>query len=408
MDSEMAAMDRPNVFEYVPASTVPVGVKVISCRWVFKIKPDKYKARLVIRGFMQDEATIEGGTFSPVKFVTVRLLFALAAMTGWMVQQMDVCNAFLNADLPTDAPIFMRCVDGYLYPGYVIKLRKALYGLKNSPREWYKTLRAHLLSLNLVQCALDACLFMLVINSKTVLLKTVGCHVDDLIIVGVTVHVMRFKQQMTDKFKMEDLGYPDKCLGMDIDYLDSGSIQLRQTTYIEKLLHRFNLAAGKEKSTPMDTNLKLSATDVPKDDEELPRFPYRELVMSLLYLAIATRPDICYPVKELSRFMARPGVKMVIAAKRVLRYLGKTKHLGLIYHCVPRTVLGGLFATSFETPVSAFSDASWADRLDDRKSTAGMVLLFNGTAIMWWSTSCGGARSCALSRAHLKMLSSWR
>jgi hypothetical protein len=176
---------------------------------------------------------------------------------------------------------------------------------------------------------------------------------------------------------------------MDIEsltnYLDSGSIQLRQTTYIEKLLHRFNLAAGKEKSTPMDTNLKLSATDVPKDDEELPRFPYRELVMSLLYLAIATRPDICYPVKELSRFMARPGVKMVIAAKRVLRYLGKTKHLGLIYHCVPRTVLGGLFATSFETPVSAFSDASWADRLDDRKSTAGMVLLFNGTAIMWWS-----------------------
>ena len=92
----------------------------------------------------------------------------------------------------------MRCVDGYLYPGYVIKLRKALYGLKNSPREWYKTLRAHLLSLNLVQCALDACLFMLVINSvtnsKTVLL--VGCHVDDLIIGGVTVHVMRFKQQM--------------------------------------------------------------------------------------------------------------------------------------------------------------------------------------------------------------------
>ena len=116
---------------------------------------------------------------------------------------------------------------------------------------------------------------------------------------------------MTDKFKMEDLGYPDKCLGMDIDYLDSGSIQLRQTTYIEKLLHRFNLAAGKEKSTPMDTNLKLSATDVPKDDEELPRFPYRELVMSLLYLAIATRPDICYPVKELSRFMASKRLRGV-------------------------------------------------------------------------------------------------
>ena len=75
MDTEMAAMDRLSVFDYVLASTVPVGEKVISCRWVFKIKPDKYKARLVIRGFLQDANSIEGGTFSPtVKFVTVRLL----------------------------------------------------------------------------------------------------------------------------------------------------------------------------------------------------------------------------------------------------------------------------------------------------------------------------------------------
>ena len=48
-------------------------------------------------------------------------------------------------------------------------------------------------------------------------------------------------------------------------------------------------------------------------------------------------------------------------------------------------MLGGLFSTEFESPISAFSDSAWADRLDDRKSTAGMVLLFNGTAIMWWS-----------------------
>ena len=384
MDAEMAAMDRLNVFEYVLSSTVPGGEKVISCRWVFKIKPDKYKARLVIRGFLQDENSIEGGTFSPtVKFVTVRLLFALAAMMGWCIQQMDVCNAFLNAELPADKPIYMRCVDGYPYPGYVIKLRKALYGLKNSPREWYKTLRKHLESLDLVPSPLDACLFMLVVAGKTVLL--VGCHVDDLIITGVLFYVMRFKKQMEGEFKMDDLGYPQKCLGMDIDYFDDGSIQLRQTTYIEKMLHKFNLTQGKEKATPMDTQLKLCAAHVPKEDEDVPRFPYRELIMSLLYLAICTRPDITYAVKELSRFMIRPGVTMVTAAKRVLRYVGKTKHLGLLYHSTPRSVLGGLFSTDFEAPVSAFSDASWADRLDDRLSTAGMVLLFNGTAIMWWS-----------------------
>ena len=88
MEAEMAAMKRLGVFTYVARHLVPVGVKIISCRWVFKVKPEKLKSRLVIRGFLQDISGIE--TFSPtLKMVTLRLMMALAAFLGWQVGTLD-------------------------------------------------------------------------------------------------------------------------------------------------------------------------------------------------------------------------------------------------------------------------------------------------------------------------------
>ena len=88
--------------------------------------------------------------------VTLRLLVAIAAFLGWNLWQMDVCNAFLNAEL-TGAPVYMHCVQGYERPGYVIKLNRALYGLRNSPCEWYTTLTDHLIEIGMQQSLLDAC-----------------------------------------------------------------------------------------------------------------------------------------------------------------------------------------------------------------------------------------------------------
>ena len=156
-------------------------------------------------------------TFSPtLKSITLRLLIALAAYLGWDVQQMDVCNAFLNATLPDETPVYMHCVKGYEKPGFVIRLRKALYGLKQSPRQWFLTLKAYLERCGLVQCPLDACLFCLQIRKTVQLL--VGIHVDDLLIVGVTEHVQWLKSKLTEEYKMEDLGQPSGMLGMDVTF----------------------------------------------------------------------------------------------------------------------------------------------------------------------------------------------
>ena len=139
---------------------------------MYKIKPEKYKARIVVRGDQQD-LDDKVATYSPtLKSITLWLLLALASYLGWSLWQMDVCNAFLNAPLPDDTPVFMYSPKGYERPGQAIRLRKALYGLKQSPRQWFDTLKLFLCSppLSLTQCPVDACLFLLVVKGVVVLL----------------------------------------------------------------------------------------------------------------------------------------------------------------------------------------------------------------------------------------------
>ena len=117
-------------------------VKPISCKWVYKVKirPDgsieRYKARLVARGFSQQYGLDYDETFSPVsKNTMVRVLIALVASKSWVLWQMDVKNVFLHGEL--DKEIYMEQPKGFeskAQPWYVCKLKKALYGLKQAPR----------------------------------------------------------------------------------------------------------------------------------------------------------------------------------------------------------------------------------------------------------------------------------
>ncbi|CAL8992183.1 unnamed protein product [Prunus brigantina] len=118
MREEITALEQNQTWDLVPK---PRDVKPISCKWVYKIKRH------------YDE------TFSPVaKFMTVRVLLALAANKDWNFYQMDVKNAFLHGEL--DREIYMTQPMGFeneVHPKYVWKLKKALYGLKQAPRAWY-------------------------------------------------------------------------------------------------------------------------------------------------------------------------------------------------------------------------------------------------------------------------------
>ena len=108
----MSGLDCLSAFTWGLLSAVPAGVHILACKWVYKIKPVKHKAQIIVHGDQQD---LDGkvDTYSPIlKAITLQLPLALASCRGWSLWQMDVCDAFLNAPLPDDTPVFMYTPKG--------------------------------------------------------------------------------------------------------------------------------------------------------------------------------------------------------------------------------------------------------------------------------------------------------
>jgi hypothetical protein len=129
-------------------TNLPPGRKAIGLKWVFKVKRDekgsvvKHKARLVVKGYSQQQGVDYEEIFTPVaRLEAVRLLLALAANQGWEVHHMDVKSAFLNGDLMEE--VYVSQPPGFVVTrreDKVLKLRKALYGLHQAPRAWNQKL----------------------------------------------------------------------------------------------------------------------------------------------------------------------------------------------------------------------------------------------------------------------------
>jgi transposase InsO family protein len=135
MVDELKSMENNNVWDLVD---LPNGCRPIGCKWVFKTKKDstgkieRYKVRLVAKGFSQKEGIDYKETFSPVSSKdSFRIVMALVAHFDFELQQMDVKTAFLNGDLTED--VYMLQPDGFQVFGkvhMVCKLKKSIYGLK--------------------------------------------------------------------------------------------------------------------------------------------------------------------------------------------------------------------------------------------------------------------------------------
>ena len=163
-NAEFSSLIGMDTWKLVPR---PEKRKIIKSKWVFKIKrrPDKsilkLKARLVAMGYAQVHGVDYQEVFAPtLRLETLRLICSLLAIRSWKGRQVDFTTAFLNGDL--DAPIYMEQPPGFedsLHPDYVCELKRSLYGLKQSPRQWNQKLHLALITLGLQQSKYDPTLY---------------------------------------------------------------------------------------------------------------------------------------------------------------------------------------------------------------------------------------------------------
>ena len=186
MEQEYHALLRNKTWTLVPP---PPRVNAVDSKWVFKVKKhfdgsiERYKARLVARGFRQRYGLDYENTFSlVVKPTTIRLLLSLAVTRGWSLHQLDVQNAFLHGVLEEE--VYMRQPPGFSdpdRPDYLCRLTKALYGLKQAPRAWHACLATALRAHGFASSAADSSLFLLQRPDVTMYLLV---YVDDIILVS--------------------------------------------------------------------------------------------------------------------------------------------------------------------------------------------------------------------------------
>ena len=370
MKEELDALRKNKTWEL---TSLPRGKNAVSCKWVYTVKQnpegkiERYKARLVARGYSQTYGIDYDKTFAPVaKMNTVRVLVSCAANFGWPLHQLDVKNAFLHGDLQEE--VYMEIPPGLASAeteGKVCRLKKALYGLKQSPRAWFDRFRRAVCEMGYGQCNGDHTVFYRHSNQKITILAV---YVDDIIITGDDeVDITRVKNCLSKAFEIKDLGKIRYFLGIEVARSKKG-IVLSQRKYILDLLNDMGMMELRAAPTPMDQNQKVTTQSGELVDKER----YQRLVGRLLYLC-HTRPDIAYAVGVVSRYMHEPRSGHMDAVHRILRYLKGTPGKGL------------WFQANGHLAVDGYSDADWASCLDDRRSTSGYCVFVGGNLIAWRS-----------------------
>ena len=395
-------------------------MNVLPSTWAFKCKryPDgsvrKLKARFCVRGDRQIEGTDFFETFAPViNWQTVRIMLVLSIILGLKTKQVDYTAAFVQAPIDKDpnwnqmteeerrrSGVYLEMPRGFKENGRVLKLNQSLYGLKQSPRNFFLHLKENLEKVGLKQCESDPCLF---ISKKVVCLV----YVDDTLFyakdqadIDAVINDLR-KCEMDLEEEDDVAGF----LGIHINRKNDGTIELTQTGLIDRIVSALNL----EDRSPKETPAEFGA--LPKDiggETRNGTYNYASVIGMLLYLSGHSRPDITFAVSQCARFTHSPTRLHEKALERIGLYLKKTNKQGMIF----RPNHDGL-------QLDCYCDADFAglwgyeDRNDSTcvRSRTGYIFFLNECPVLWASklqsdiaTSTMEAEYTALSTAMRELI----
>jgi len=198
---------------------LPKGAKTVGCKWIFKknegipsVEDARFKARLVAKGYSQREGMDFNEIFSRVvKLISIRVLLAMVALFDLELEQLDVKIAFLHGEL--EETISMHQPEGFIVD-YVCQLRRSLYGLKQSPRQWYKRFDSFMVGHDYTRSSHDSCVYYRQLSDGSFVYLLF--YVNDMLITAKSMlEIKRLKSLLSDEFEMMDLGAAKKIIGME-------------------------------------------------------------------------------------------------------------------------------------------------------------------------------------------------
>lgn len=370
MQDEIKSINQNKTWDLVK---LPKNKRAIGCKWVYKLKRDEsghvctYKARLVAQGFSQKFGEDYDEVFAPVaRSATFRILMSVAGVNNYHVKQFDVKTAFLNGDIEEE--IYMRQPPGFENGTNVCKLKKSLYGLKQAARAWNKVYHEAVIGFGFNQSEVDKCLYSMKKGNDVCYMIV---HVDDILVVSNNEQLIEnFKNHIGSLFEVKAMGNVKHFLGIDVNRDQQGNYHISQQQYIEKIVEEAGLNDGKTSKYPLMTGyFRHHDENFLECNNE-----YRRLIGKLLYVSTNTRPDIAASVGILSQKISKPTKTDLIEVRRIIRYLNGTKNLSL-----------KLSDKNEKGKLNVYSDASWAEDSNDRKSISGFLCGFNGGIVSWCS-----------------------
>ena len=377
-------------WEYIDASQLPRGRRLVKLVWVYKVKRNgSLKSRLCVQGCRQVPGVDYDQTWcGAMRSTSLRLLSNLAANSDMRMRRYDFVAAYLQGELLEGETVFCYPPPGYESKGkdgrnQICRILKPVYGMAQAGRRWQRTLFPWLLEYGFTQSHSDHSVFTLERSMPSPSGPRserlhVGVYVDDLAIVygNDDEHSLfrSFVSALEERWKVEDEGELTDLLGIEFAR-SKHTMELKQTKYIEKLAAEHFPdgipTTAQQNKVPCDRDLPAMVNialvnDVAPDAELLRQ--YQSLCGGLLYASTNTRPDIAFSTGMLCRAMGRPTPELLERSKRVLGYLYRTRHIGLRYE-------------ASKSHLEGFSDSDWGVK----HSTSGHVFRLGSATISWAS-----------------------
>lgn len=381
MKEEMASLTQKQVFKFVKQG----NEKLLSTMWVYALKNEngklRYKARLVARGDCQTPGQY-GETHSPtVEFSVLRMLLLYAMKHKLLIWNLDIKTAFLNADLNED--IFIKPPSGFNFGNdLVIKLMKSLYGLRQAGHNWFKKLKTILESIGFRSINRETTLF---VHEKIPNL-IICVYVDDLLVLAPSIEIKdRLIIELTRLLDLHDRGPLTEILGVKFEWIGN-DLYYHQKHLIIDLIERFEIQPNPKIQTPLPGNdLSTPMLNGQDCDQEL----YSSIIGSLLYIARISRPEILFPVIQMSQFRQTPKVAHLRKLYRILVYLRNTIDFKL-----------NLKRDDNDLAISVYTDSSFNTN-HDLKNFNGSVVYFGKSLVHW---SCNKMRFSVLSTDEAEII----